>query len=142
MALGSPPTEEGKKIPRRQVYVADGFRGADTELMARRVGWHLTDDATDDGHGVMAVRHPSAPLARGLRGAPVDDGDEVICDDDSVLAFLSGILRNDALLYYFHWVELRPGPSCVPRVCPSTGSGTVREVGPSTPSTGSGTVRA
>ena len=70
--------------------------------MTGSFGGHLTDDLTDDGHRITAVGHTGAPLARGLRGGAVDDGDEVICDDDSVLAFLLRILRYETLFDDFH----------------------------------------
>ena len=85
-------------IPGGGVDIADGLCGGDAELMARCVRGQPSDDAADDGHGVAAVGHAGTPLARGLRGRAVDDGDEVICDDDSVLAFLRGVLWREALL--------------------------------------------
>ena len=66
--------------------------------MARGVRRHLADEAADDGHGVTAVGHAGTPLARSLRCGAVDDSDEVICDDDSVFAFLRGVLGDEALL--------------------------------------------
>ena len=89
-------------IPGGGVDIADGLCGSDAELMARCVRSQFLDAAADDGHGVAAVGHTGAPLARGLRGGAVDDGDEVICDDDSVLAFLRGVLWREALLDDFH----------------------------------------
>ena len=85
-------------IPGGGVDITDGLRGSDAELMARCVRGQLSDDAADDGHGVAAVGHAGTPLARGLRGGAVDDSDEVICDDDSVFAFLRGVLGDEALL--------------------------------------------
>lgn len=38
-----------------------------------------------------------------LSCAAIDNGYEIICDDDPVLAFLRGVFRYDALLYYFHF---------------------------------------
>ena len=89
-------------IPGGGVDIADGLCGGDAELMARCVRSQFLDDTADDGHRITAVGHTGAPLARGLRGRAVDDGDEVICDDDSVLAFLRGILWCEALLDDFH----------------------------------------
>ena len=89
-------------IPGGGVDGADGASGSDAELMTGGLGGHLADDAADDGHRITAVGHAGAPLARGLRGGAIDDGDEVICDDDSVLAFLRGILWCEALLDDFH----------------------------------------
>ena len=89
-------------IPGGGVDIADGLCGGDAELMARCVRGQPSDDAADDGHRITAVGHAGAPLARGLRGGAVDDGDEVICDDDSVLAFLRGVLWREALLDDIH----------------------------------------
>ena len=85
-------------IPGGGVDIADGLCGSDAELMARGVRRQPSDDAADDGHRISAVGHAGAPLARGLRGGAVDDSDEVICDDDSVFAFLRGVLGDEALL--------------------------------------------
>lgn len=40
--------------------------------------------------------------AQAFRRGAVNDGNEIRGDDDSVLASLCGILRDDGLLYYFH----------------------------------------
>ena len=72
------------------------------ELLTTGVGRHAADIAAHEVHRIAPIAHPRAMVIGGLRGGSVDDGDEVICDDDSVLAFLRGVLRNDALLYYFH----------------------------------------
>ena len=80
----------------------NGSGDAFAELLTADVGWHAADITAYDSHGIASIAHPGAMAVGGLRGGSVDDGDEVICDDDSVLAFLRGALRNDALLYYFH----------------------------------------
>ena len=82
--------------------VGDGFGDAFTELLTTDVSRHAADIAAHKLHRISAIAHPRAMVIGGLRRGSVDDGDEVICDDDSVLAFLRGVLRNDALLYYFH----------------------------------------
>ena len=89
-------------IPGGSVDGADGSGGGETELMTGGLGGHLADDTADDGHRIAAIRHAGTPLARGLRGGTVDDGNEVICDDDSVLAFLRGVLWCEALLDNIH----------------------------------------
>ena len=71
--------------------------------MARCVGGHLTDIATDEHHGVAAIADTWAMVALGLRGATVDNGDEIICDDQAVFAFLCGALRYEVLLDDFHF---------------------------------------
>ena len=84
------------------VMTADGFRNTFAELLAADVGRHVTDIAADEQHGIAPVAPPREVAAGSLRSGAVDDGDEVICDDDSVLAFLRGALRNDAFLYDIH----------------------------------------
>ena len=84
------------------VMAADGFGNPLAELLAADVGRHVTDIAADEQHGIAPVAPPREVAAGGLRSGAVDDGDEVICDDDSVLAFLRGALRNDAFLYDIH----------------------------------------
>ena len=84
------------------VVAGNGPGDAFAELLTADVGWHAADVAADKLHRIASIAHPGAMAVGGLRGGSVDDGDEVICDDDSVLAFLRGALRNDALLYYFH----------------------------------------
>ena len=91
-----------REFPKGEVDIADGLCGGDAELMARSVRGHLSDNVADDNHRVTAVGHAGTPLALGLRGGAVDDGDEVICDDDSVLAFLRGVLWREALLDDIH----------------------------------------
>ena len=85
------------------IVAGDGACDTFTELLTTDVGWHAADITAHDTHGVAPVTHPWAMAAWSLGGGTVDDGNEVICDDDSVLAFLRGALRNDALLDYFHW---------------------------------------
>lgn len=72
------------------------------EVMAAGRGGHLTDIAADELHGIVPVALPRAVAAVGLGGAAVNDGDEIICYDDSVLAFLCGILGDDGLFDDFH----------------------------------------
>ena len=75
---------------------------APAEVMATAVGWHSADISADEPHGIAAVAHPGTVTTVSLGGAAVDDGDKVICDDDSVLAFPSGVFRRKALLDDFH----------------------------------------
>ena len=89
--------EQGK------VALANDARGSEAELVARDVLGHTSDIATDELHGVASIAHRAVMASLGLRGGAVDDGYEVSGDDDSVLAFLRGVLRDDALLYYFHF---------------------------------------
>ena len=84
------------------VVAGDGSGDAFAELLTTDVGWHAAEIAAHDPHGIAPIAHPGAMMNGGLGGGTVDNGDEVICDDDSVLAFLRGVLRNDALFEDFH----------------------------------------
>ena len=84
------------------VVTSERLRDTNAELVARHVGWHLPDIAADQQHGVAAVAHGRAMATMGLGGTAVDDCDEIIGDDDPVLAFLRGAFRYDALLEDFH----------------------------------------
>ena len=70
--------------------------------MTRRVGRHLADKARDDLHGIAAIAHQEGVTVGGFRGRTVDDGNEVTCDDEAVLAFLLGVLCDQALLDDIH----------------------------------------
>ena len=91
---------DGKTQP---VVLAYGLCNAHTELMARCVGWHLAYVAADEHHGITAIAQWWAMTSFCLGCAAIDNGYEIICDDDPVLAFLRGVFRYDALLYYFHF---------------------------------------
>ena len=97
--LAAPPAKSG---PERGVAVADDARGSKTELVARGLLRHAADILTDELHGVAAVAHPSVVATLGLGGGAIDDGDEVIGDDDSVLACPLGALCDQALLDDIH----------------------------------------
>ena len=85
------------------VVAAQSLGSAYAELMARCVGGHLTDIATDEHHGVAAIADTWAMVTLGLGSASVDHGDEIICDDQAVFAFLCGALRYEVLLDDFHF---------------------------------------
>lgn len=97
------------------IALADGLRRTDTKLMGADVLGHLTDKGADGEHGQLAVgvraqREVTMTLDGALRGGAVDDCYEVIGDDDSVLASLRGILRDDFLLDDGHgWLMLDGG---------------------------------
>ena len=97
--------------------VALAYRCADThaELVAGVVLGHVANEVGNDAHGVAAVRHAAAVVAGSLRRGAVDDGNEVVSDDDSVLAFLRGIFRDEVLFDYCH--------ACCPYTRRSTGAG-------------------
>ena len=88
--------EQGK------VALADDARGSDAELVARDVLGHVPDIATDELHGVASIAHRAVMASLGLRGGAVDDGYEIIGDDDSVLACLLGTLCDLTLFDDFH----------------------------------------
>ena len=70
--------------------------------MTRDISRHLANITRDDLHGIAAVAHQKGVTTGGLRGGTVDDGDEVTCDDEAVLAFLLGVLGDQAFFDYFH----------------------------------------
>ena len=76
----------------------DSTGSANTELMARGVGRHLADIACNDFHRIATVTHQQGVAVGGFRGGAVDDSDEVTCDDETVLAFLLGVLGDLVLL--------------------------------------------
>ncbi len=88
--------EQGK------VALADDARGSEAELVARGVFGHASDIATDKLHDVAAITHGAVMASQGLRGGAVDDGYEIIGDDDSVLACLLGTLCDLTLFDDFH----------------------------------------
>ena len=75
---------------------------AHAELVTGRGLRHAADVAADEAHGVLSVAVQKTVATIGLRGGAVDDGNKVRGDDDAVLAFLCGVLRDDGLLYDGH----------------------------------------
>ena len=86
--------------------LVDGSSDAKTKLMTGRVCRHFADISRDDLHGIASITHQQRVMAGGFGCRPVDNGDEITCDDESVLAFLFGVLRDQALLDDSHgyWV--------------------------------------
>ena len=84
------------------VVLADIGRYTRQKLLARGGLGHVADIAGSELHGIAAVGAQQAMPIVGLRSAAVNDGDEVICDDDSVLAFLLWVLGYEVLLDDFH----------------------------------------
>ena len=72
------------------------------EILTRRSLGHAADVAADELHGISSVRAEDAVMVVRLRGAAIDDGDEVICDDHAVLAFPFGTLGDEGLFDNFH----------------------------------------
>ncbi len=81
---------------------ADIGGDAGEELLAGGGLRHAADEALGELHGIAAVGAEEAVAVVGFRGAAVDDSDEVRGDDDSVLAFLFWILRDESLFDNFH----------------------------------------
>ena len=84
------------------VVFADVGGDARQELLARGRLRHVADKPRGQLHSVAPVRPKHAVAILALRRAAVNHGDEVICDDDAVLAFLPWVLRDEVLLDYFH----------------------------------------
>ncbi len=63
---------------------------------------HVADIMANQLHRVASVAVEHAVTILRLRRRTVDDGNEVISDDDAVLAFLRGILWDKGLLDNFH----------------------------------------
>ena len=85
------------------VMTAQCSGNTNTELMAAGVGRHLADITTDELHGIAAIAHKGAMATLGFGCAAVDNGNKIRSYDDSVLAFLAGAFRYDALLENFHF---------------------------------------
>ncbi len=73
------------------------------ELMTAGVSRHFADIATDEQHGIATIAHEGAMVVLGFRGATIDNCYKIRSYDDSVLAFLVGVFRYDALLENFHF---------------------------------------
>ena len=85
------------------VMTAQRTGNTNTELMAAGVGRHLTNITTDELHGIAAIAHKGAMATLGFGRAAVDNGNKIRSYDDSVLAFLAGAFRYDALFENFHF---------------------------------------
>lgn len=75
-----------------------------TEVVIADVLWRFPDKTLYYLHGIAAVALEETVAATCLRCGTVDDGNEIRSDDDSVLAFFLWVLRNDVLLYNFHYL--------------------------------------
>lgn len=94
------------------VVLADVAGNSRQELLARGGLWHVANIATHQLHGIAAIGAQDTVAVVGLGGAAIDNGYEISGYDDSVLAFLCGILGNDCLLDNLHvammvWRALR-----------------------------------
>ena len=73
-----------------------------TEPVAGDVLRHLLQTLGHGEHGMAPVGVNEAVAVRGFAGRAVDDGDEVVSDDDAVLAFPVWAFGNDCLLDDLH----------------------------------------
>ena len=80
------------------VMFSDSTGGTNTELMTGDVGWHFADIVCNDLHGKAAIAHHKRVTAGGFRGGTVYNSDEITCDNETVLAFLLGVLGDLVLL--------------------------------------------
>lgn len=78
-------------------------RYAAKKCVTRRVLRHVLYIAANQLHGVSAIAAEQAVMIVRFRGTAINDSNEVICYDDSVLAFLFGVLRDECLLENYHF---------------------------------------
>ena len=84
------------------VMLPDVCRDACHKLLTTRSLGHAGDITADQLHGIAAIGAEDAVAVVGLRRGTVNDGNEVICDDDAVLAFLLWVLRDERLFEDLH----------------------------------------
>ena len=84
------------------VVLADVCRDTAEEGVAAGVFGHAADVLADEQHGSAAVGREEAVTVVRLRRAAVDDGYEVVSDDDAVLVFPLGVLADTCLLDDLH----------------------------------------
>ena len=72
------------------------------KLLRRDGLGHMLNVTAHQLHGIASVGAEDTVAILALRRATVNDSNEVICDDDAVLAFLLGVLRDEALFDDFH----------------------------------------
>ena len=85
--------------------LADISRYTTEEFFTGDILGHTTNIARSKLHGITAIRTKQTVAILTLRGAAVDDSYKVIVYDDSVLAFLLGVLGvlgDDCLFYNLH----------------------------------------
>ena len=73
-----------------------------TELRAGRRLRHTTDVFCHELHAIASVRAEETQLSTTLARTTVDDGDEVIGDDDAVLALSLRAFGDEGMFDYFH----------------------------------------
>lgn len=67
------------------------------------VGTHRFNKTLDEQHTITPVLHIRRYVNGSFTSAAINNGNEVICDDDSVLARLLTLLAYDLAFYYFHF---------------------------------------
>ena len=82
--------------------LSDVCRDTATECVAADVFRGMTQIAADQLHTLAAVGTEEAVTKLTLGGAAVDDGNEVIGDDDSVLALSLWVFRYEGLFDDLH----------------------------------------
>ena len=84
------------------IVLADSRCDTTKKLIASDLLWHSAYKTSRQQHGIAAIAVKPAVAVVALGGRAVNDRCEVSGDDDSVLAFLFGILADECLFYYFH----------------------------------------
>ena len=77
------------------------------ELLAGCRFRHPTNIARHEQHSITPIAVQPTMTVVALRRAAINDSYEIICDDDAVLAFLLGVLGDDALFYNLHGDKVR-----------------------------------
>lgn len=77
------------------------------ELLAGRRLRHFANIAGHQQHGIAPIAVQPTVTIVALRRAAINDSYEIIGDDDAVLAFLLGVLGDDALFYNLHGDKVR-----------------------------------
>ena len=88
------------------ILLADLFSDTQTEIVTRYAFWGFANILPNEFHGIAPITIKETVTTIGLRGRAVNDCNEIVSDDDAVLAFLLGIFRYDDLFYYLHMNDL------------------------------------
>ncbi len=87
------------------IMTANVCSNARQELLAVGGFGHALNITAHQLHGVATVRAQQRMAVIALGRRTVNDGYEISGDDDSVLAFLRGVLGNERLFDYFHGTD-------------------------------------
>jgi len=77
------------------------------EFLTGRCLRYFANITRHEQHGIAPIAVQPTVTIFALRRAAINDGYEIICDDDAVLAFLLGVLGDDALFYNLHVDKVR-----------------------------------